>query len=99
MVDATRRTTKRPGRGDVVRVYYVSQSGGQPVGNLAPGDTVVEAARVMDVGRGGGSDATSLTLLVQDRAAGELAELAASGSLAVSVLPPDTEPLVDTVTE
>lgn len=98
VVDLTRRTTNRPQEGDVVRVYYVSQ-GGEPVGNIAPGDTVVPAARVMQVGKGGGSDALSLTLLVKDDTAGLLAELAASQSLAVAILPDETRPLVDTVTE
>lgn len=98
VVDLTRRTTERPQEGDVVRVYYVSQ-GGEPVGNVAPGDTVVPAARVMQVGKGSSSDALSLTLLVRDDTAGLLAELAASQSLAVGVLPDDTRPLVDTVTD
>jgi hypothetical protein len=97
VVDPTRRTTQRPAEGDVVRVYYVSQDG-QPIGNMAPGDTVVQAARVMQVG-GGGGDALSLTLLVRDDTAGLLAELAAAQSLAVAVLPDDTRPLVDIVTE
>lgn len=98
VVDLTRRTTERPDEGDVVRVYYVSQ-GGEPIGNIAPGDTVVPAARVMQVGRGGGSDALSMTLLVRDDTAGLLAELAASQSLAVGVLPDETRPVVDIVTE
>lgn len=98
VVDLTRRTTQRPAAGDVVSVYYVSQ-GGAPVGNLAPGDAVVPAARVMQVGRGDSSDAVSITLLVPDDTAGLLAELAASQSLAVAVLPADTTPVVDTLTE
>lgn len=96
VVDTTRRTTQRPQEGDVVRIYYVSQAGGQPVGDVAPGDTVVRAARVMQVGRGSSSDGTSITVLVKDNVAGLLAEFAASGSLAVSVLPEDTPPVVDT---
>jgi Flp pilus assembly protein CpaB len=95
VLDTSRRTTQRPQEGDVVRIYYVSQAGGQPVGNVAPGDTIVRAARVMQVGRGSGSDGTSVTVLVKDNVAGLLAEFAASGSLAVSVLPEDTRPAVD----
>lgn len=98
VLDLTRRTTQRPAEGDVVRVYYVSQDG-NPVGNLAPGDVVVPAARVMQAGRGTSSDALSLTLLVPDDTAGPLAELAASQSLAVAVLPADTTPVVDIRTE
>jgi hypothetical protein len=97
VLDPTRRTTQRPREGDVVRVYYVSQ-GGDPVATVAPGDAVVPAARVMQVG-GGSADALSLTLLVPDDTAGPLAELAASQSLAVAVLPDDTRPVVDLVTE
>ena len=99
VLDTTRRTTQRPSEGDVVRIYYVSQAGGQPVGDVAPGDTIVRAARVMQVGRGSGSDGTSVTVLVKDDVAGLLAEFAASGSLAVSVLPEDTRPAVDTASE
>lgn len=97
VVDTSRRTTQRPEEGDVVRIYYVSQAaGGQPVGDLAPGDTVVSAARVMQVGKGSSSDGTSITVLAKDADAGLLAQLAASGSVAVSVLPGNTPPLVDT---
>ena len=41
VVDAGRRTTERPDPGDVVSLVFVSGSGGQPVGNLSPGDVVV----------------------------------------------------------
>ena len=97
VVDVTRRTAARPLPGDVVRLFYVSGSGGQPVGNLSPGDTVVEAARVYDTGSGNGSGSMSLTVLVRDADAGQLADLASSGSIAVTVLPSGTKPAVDLV--
>jgi hypothetical protein len=93
VVDATRRPTEAPQEGDVVGVYYVSQ-GGQPVGTYAPGDPVVDAALVMGSSATSG-DGLSLTLLVEDRIAGTVAEFAASGSLAVTVLPASAEPSVD----
>jgi hypothetical protein len=99
VVDVGRRTTVQPATGDVVQLIYVSGSGGQPVGNLSPGDVVVEAARVTDVGSGGGSGSTSLSVLLQDSDAGTVADLASANSLAVTVLPSDTEPVVDLVTE
>lgn len=95
VVDITRRTISRPEAGDVVRVYFVSGAGEQTAGDLAPGGTVVEAARVIDTGSGGGSDSMGLSLLVSDDEAGRVADLASSGSLAVSLLPPATEPDVD----
>jgi hypothetical protein len=99
VVDVTRRTTTRPASGDVVRLIYVSGAGGQPVGNLSPGDTIVEAARVVDTGSGNGSGSSGLSVLVSDDVAGQLADLASSGSVAVTVLPADTKPDVDLVTE
>jgi hypothetical protein len=99
VVDVTRRTTTRPEAGDVVRLIYVSGAGGQPVGNLSPGDTVVEAARVVDTGAGNGSGSSGLSVLVDDDTAGQVADLASTGSIAVTVLPADTKPAVDLVTE
>jgi hypothetical protein len=99
VVDPGRRTTERPEPGDVVSLVFVSGSGGQPVGNLSPGDVVVEAARVTEVGSGGGSGATSISVLVRDADAGTVADLASGNSLAVTVLPSSTEPVVDLATE
>ncbi len=98
VVDITRRTTQQPEPGDVVRLFYVSGSGGQPVGNLSPGDSVVDAARVVQVGAGGGADSTSVSVLLRDADAGRVADLASAGSIAVAVLAPGTKPAVDLVT-
>lgn len=98
VVDITRRTTQQPQPGDVVRLFYVSGSGGQPIGNLSPGDPVVEAARVVQVGAGGGADSTSVSVLLRDQDAGRVADLASAGGIAVAVLAPSTKPSVDLVT-
>lgn len=95
VVDASRRPTERPEPRDVVSLYYVSQGGGEPVGTYAPGDPVVEAALVMESATAGSADGLSLTVLVDDQIAGTLAEFAASGSLAVTVLPDTAEPSVE----
>lgn len=95
VVDVTRRTTTVPRGGDVVRLYYVTGKDGQPSGDVAPGDAVVSAARVLQVGAGSGSDSTSVTVLVADAVAGKVAQFAAAGNLALGVLPDDTKPDVD----
>ena len=98
VVDATRRTAEVPAIGDVVRVVYVnnSASSGSTQGYSA-GESVVTAARVLDVGAAGGSDVSNVTLLIKSDMAGKVADLAASGNLALVVLPADTAPVVDTV--
>ncbi len=97
VVDITRRTTTRLSPGDVVALVYVSGSGDQQGGVASPGDTVVKAARVVDVGSGGGSGQLSISVLVRDADAGVVADLASGNSLAVTLLPADTEPVVDLV--
>jgi len=100
VVDATRRTSDVPAIGDVVRVVYVSNAttsaGAGPYG---PGESVVTAARVLDVGSAGGTDVSNVTVLVKSEVAGRVASMASSGNLALIVLPPDTKPVVDTVAE
>jgi len=100
VVDATQRTSAVPEIGDVVKIYYVSNATTtSSSGGLVPGSTVVTAARVLDVGSGGGSDITNVTVLIKEQMAGDVAAYAASGNLALTVLPQDTKPVVDTVTE
>jgi len=100
VVDATRRTADLPAINDVVRVVYVSNaaSSGSTQGYGA-GQTVVVAARVLGVSGAGGADISNVTLLVRSDMAGKVADLAASGNLALVVLPQDAKPVVDTVTE
>lgn len=97
VVDITRRTTTRIKPDDVVQLVYVSGSGGQQGGPVSPGDSIVKAARVVDVGRGGSSGQLSVSVLVPDRDAGLVADLASANSLALTLLPGDTEPVVDLV--
>jgi len=98
-VDPTRRTSEVPQIGDVVKIYYVSNSTTPGGSDYAPGAPVVLAARVMDVGGGGSSGITNVTVLVKESMAGEVAAYAASGNLAITVLPPSTVPVVETLTK
>ena len=100
VVDVTRRTTTRPVAGDVVRLIYVSGAGGR-------------ARREPLAGRHGRRGRTRRRHRVRQRLraapacpcwsrdddAGQVADLASTGILAVTVLPADTEPAVDLVTE
>ena len=100
VVDATRRTAAVPEIGDVVRLVYVTNatttSGSS---GYAPGESVVTAARVLAVGSGGGSDVSNVTVLIKSDMAGRVASMAAAGNLALILLPQETEPVVDTVSE
>jgi hypothetical protein len=94
-------TKQRPGAiphvGDVVRLYFVAgdsqQSGAK--GDYLPGEPVVDAARVTAVSTGGGSDSRNITVMVENKVAGDVASLGSSGNLAVTIMPLDTEPDVD----
>ena len=100
VVDITRRTTERVSAGDVVQLVYVSGSGGQQnSGGFQPGEPVVKAARVFDVGSGGGSGQLSVSVLVPDADAGSVADLASGNSLALTLLPAGTKPVVDLTKE
>ncbi len=99
VVDITRRTTSRLSPGDVVQLVYVSGSSGQTTGPVSPGDSIVKAARVVDVGSGGGSGQLSVSVLVPDRDAGLVADLASGNSLALTLLPADAKPVVDLAEE
>lgn len=97
VVDITRRTTERLSPNDVVQLVYVSGSGDQQGSAASPGDVIVEAARVAKVGSGGGSGQLSVSVLVPDQDAGLVADLASGNSLALTLLPSDTKPVVDLV--
>jgi len=100
VVDPTRRTADVPDVGDVVRVVYVSNStSSSSTEGYVPGDSVVTAARVLDVSSGGGADVSNVTVLIRNEMAGRVAALAAAGNLALVVLPADTEPVVDSITK
>jgi hypothetical protein len=97
VVDATKRPSTMPQPGQVVRVFYVTGNGTSSAN--VPGDhQVVRAARVLAVGSGGSASSRSVTVLVPKDLAMEVADLASSGNLAVSTLPDDTKPSIDTTT-
>jgi hypothetical protein len=98
VVDITRRTTERLQAGDIVQLVYVSGSGDQTSSVGSPGDSIVRAAKVVAVGSGGGSGQLRVSVLVPDRDAGLVADLASSNSIAMTLLPLDTKPVVDLVT-
>lgn len=93
IVDPTRRTTAVPQPGDVVRPYVVTGDGSGGVGS-GLGQAVVEAAQVVDVGEAGSGGVLSVTLLVRAEDAGTVATYAAGQQLAITTLPPGTEPPV-----
>jgi len=96
VVDPTKRPSTVPRPGQVVRVFYVSGNGTSSAN--VPGDhQVVRAARVLSVGSGGSASTRSITVLVPKDLAMQVADLASSGNLAVSTLPDDTKPSIDTV--
>jgi hypothetical protein len=97
VLDTNQRPSEVPKSGDVVRLYYVTGASDQGGTNsvLSGGDQVVESARVVSVGSGRGADSRNVTVLVRDAAAGDVAEFASSGNLAMAILPSDTRPAVD----
>ena len=98
VLDPTRRPSQVPETGQVVRVYFVAGSGTST--ESAPDNPViVNAARVIGVGHGAGAGTTSITILVRNDLASDVANFASSGNLAVTVLPDDTKPSIDWKTE
>jgi len=96
VVDATKRPSSVPQPGQVVRIYFVAGNGS--TSTRVPNDPeIVRAARVLAVGSGGSADSRSLTVLVPATLASVVANYASSGNLAVSTLPDDTKPSIDTV--
>lgn len=99
VVGVTVPNANRPGTpleaGDVVQLVFVTgeSGGGSTQGNTA-GDVVVDAARVVET-RGGTSGTSTVTVVVDQGEAGDIAEFASSGNLAVVRLPDGTKPDVD----
>lgn len=103
----SQRPASGPQVGDVVRIYLAptgaQSSGGSTDAGAAPvaaGRTLVEAARVTDVGDSGTSSGSTLTVsvMVTEGAAEVVVPLAAQNQLGVSVLPADARPAVDFAT-
>jgi hypothetical protein len=88
-------TSQRPAvelrAGDVVRVFLVPRDSG---GVLA-GTVLAPAVRVAEVGVSAGGETTRLSLLVSEKPATAIVSAAATNSIAVTRLAPDTEPAVD----
>lgn len=95
VIDPSQRPAEIPEPGDIVRIYVVA-SGNSDINRANP--VLVQAARVIDRGRGAGAGTTSITVLVRSSIADEVTNFAASGNLAVTVLPKDTEPSIDIAT-
>lgn len=90
----SQRPAVTPRTGQVVRVYFVAGGSGS-TGGYAPGNAIVEAARIVSVDDAG-SDSIGLTVLVDQQKAGELASLASAGNVAISLLPDTVVPKPDT---
>ncbi len=91
VVGATLSSSQRPAvpldRGDVVQVYSVSSDG-------ATATLLVQAARVVDVSSDGG-DSLVASLLVPESDLAQVVSATTTGSVAVALLAPDTEPVID----
>lgn len=77
--------------GDVVRVFLVPRESGDG----AQGTVLADAVRVAEVVPGAGGDTIRLSLLVPEAPATSIVSAAATSSIAVTRLSPDTEPAVD----
>jgi hypothetical protein len=94
VLDPTRRPSQVPKTGQVVRVYFVSGNG-TSTESTPDNPVIVNAARVIATGHGAGAGTTSITVLVRSDLVSDVADLASSGNLAVTVLPDSTKPSVD----
>lgn len=81
--------------GDVVRVFLVPRE----VGGVAQGTVLASAVRVVDVDAGAGGDSLRVSLLIPEGPATAIVTAAATGSIALTSLAPDTLPAVDFRTE
>ncbi|RLV47863.1 hypothetical protein D9V37_17245 [Nocardioides mangrovicus] len=98
VVSSAKRPGTVPSPGDVVRLYFVTSSqSSTAASSYNPGDSVVDAARVVGVHSGGASGSANVTVVVKRSDAGAVAALSANGNVAMTVLPSDTDPDVDLV--
>lgn len=91
VLSASQRPAVELRAGDVVRVYLVPREAGGAVA----GTVLARAVRVAEVGPSAGGDAVRLSLLVPEGPSVSVVSAAATGSIAVTRLAPDTEPAVD----
>ncbi len=78
-------------KGDVVRVFLVPRE----ASGVAQGSVLASAVRVVDVDAGAGGDDVRVSLLVPEGPAGTVVSAAATDSIALTALAPDSEPAVD----
>lgn len=95
VLSASQRPAVELRAGDVVRVFLVPRESG----GVTSGTVLASAVRVAEVGLSAGGDTTRLSLLVPEEPATAIVSAAATNSLAVTRLSPDTEPAVDFRTE
>lgn len=81
--------------GDVVRVFLVPRE----AGGVVQGSVLASAVRVVDVDAGAGGDNVRVSLLIPEGPATPIVTAAATGSIALTALAPDTRPAVDFRTE
>lgn len=81
--------------GDVVRVFLVPRE----AGGVVEGTVLVSAVRVVDVDAASGGDNVRVSLLIPEEPATSVVTAAATGSIALTALAPDTRPAVDFRTE
>ena len=91
VLSASQRPAGELRRGDVVRVFLVPRESGDG----AQGTVLADAVRVAEVAAGAGGDSVRLSLLVPESPATSIVSAAATSSIAVTRLSPDTEPAVD----
>lgn len=95
VLSASQRPAVELRAGDVVRVFLVPRD----TGGVTTGTVLASAVRVAEIGSSAGGDALRLSLLVPESAATAIVGAAATDSIAVTRLAPETLPAVDFRTE
>lgn len=91
VLSASQRPAVELRAGDVVRVFLVPRD----AGGVSTGTVLASAVRVAEVGASAGGDLTRLSLLVPEATATAIVGAAATNSIAVTRLAPETLPAVD----
>lgn len=91
VLSASQRPAVELRAGDVVRVFLVPRD----AGGVSIGTVLASAVRVAEVGGSAGGDITRLSLLVPEASATAIVGAAATNSIAVTRLAPETLPAID----
>jgi hypothetical protein len=91
VLSASQRPAQELRRGDVVRVFLVPRE----AGGVTNGTVLASAVRVAEVGVSASGDTTRISLLIPEGPATAIVSAAATNSIAVTRLAPDTLPAVD----